>query len=48
VTSCKPFDVVVAALAAAVGHPDMGEFFKATKGARAFAARESTVYRGLA
>jgi hypothetical protein len=33
VTSSKPFEVVVAALKAAVGHPDMVEFAKATKSA---------------
>ncbi len=47
VTSSKPFEAVVAALRAAVGHPDMGEFFKATKGARTFAELESTVHKGL-
>lgn len=45
--SSKPFEVVVAALKAAVGHPDMGEFFKATNGARSFAELESAVHRGL-
>ncbi len=33
VTSSKPFEVVVAALKAAVGHLDMVEFVKATHGA---------------
>ena len=47
VTSPKPFDVVVAALQAAVGHPDMVEFVKATKGARTFSDLESVVHRGL-
>ena len=47
VTSSKPFEVVVAALEAAVGHPDMVEFLKATKGARTFAELESVVHRGL-
>jgi uncharacterized protein (DUF302 family) len=47
VTSSKPFGMVVAALKAAVGHPDMGEFFKATNGARTFAEMENVVYRGL-
>jgi uncharacterized protein (DUF302 family) len=47
VTSSKPFDVVVAALEAAVEHPDMVEFFKATTGARAFADLESVVDRVL-
>ena len=47
VTSSKPFEVVVAALEAAVGHPDMVEFVKATQGARTFAELESAVHRGL-
>jgi hypothetical protein len=34
VTSSKPFEVVVASLEEAIGHPDMLEFFKATNGAR--------------
>ena len=44
VTSSKPFEAVVAALKAAVGHPDMHEFVKAAKGARTFAELESTVH----
>jgi uncharacterized protein (DUF302 family) len=47
VTSSKPFEVVVAALKAAVGHPDMVEFEKATHSARTFAELESVVQRGL-
>jgi len=47
VISSKPFEVVVAAIGAAVGHPDMGEFSKATKGARTFAELESAVHKGL-
>jgi uncharacterized protein (DUF302 family) len=47
VTSTKPFEVVVAALKAAVGYPDMGEFFKTTNGARTFAELESVVHKGL-
>jgi hypothetical protein len=31
-TSSKPFEKVVAALEAAVGHPDMSEFVKAIAG----------------
>lgn len=46
-TSSKPFEVVVAALKASVGHPDMGEFVKATNGARSFAEMESAVHRDL-
>ena len=47
VISSKPFDAVVAALKAAVGHPDMVEFMKATKGASTFAELERAVHRGL-
>lgn len=47
VTSSKPFDGVVAALKAVVGHPDMGEFVKATKGAQTFDELERAVHRGL-
>jgi uncharacterized protein (DUF302 family) len=47
VTSSKPFETVVAALKAAVGHPDMVEFAKTTKSARTFADLESAVQRGL-
>ena len=36
VTSSKPFEVVVAALKAAVGQSDMVEFVKETRGARTF------------
>ena len=32
VTSSKPFDVVVASLEAAIGHPDMVEFFEGNQG----------------
>ena len=39
VTSSKPFEVVVAALKAAVGQPDMVEFVKETRGARTFSER---------
>jgi hypothetical protein len=47
VTTSKPFAAVVAALNAAIGHPDMAQFFKTTEGAPTFAALESTVARGL-
>jgi uncharacterized protein (DUF302 family) len=47
ITSSKPFEVVVAELEAAVGHPDMGELVKATASARTFAELESAVQRGL-
>lgn len=45
--SSKPFEAVVAALKSAVGHPDMGEFFKATSGALSFAELESAVHKSL-
>jgi len=45
--SSKPFEAVVAALNAAVGHPGMDEFLKATKNSRTFAELESEVHRGL-
>jgi uncharacterized protein (DUF302 family) len=47
VISSQPFEVVVAALKAAVGRPNMVEFVKATKGARTFAELESAVHRGV-
>ncbi|MFZ0927541.1 MAG: DUF302 domain-containing protein [Syntrophobacteraceae bacterium] len=47
VTSSKPFEAVVAALEAAVGHPDMVEFAKATKDSQTFDELESAVRRGL-
>jgi uncharacterized protein (DUF302 family) len=47
VTSSKPFEAVVAAIEAAVGHPDMGEFMKATKGARTLDELESAINKGL-
>ena len=47
VTSPKPFEVVVAALEAAVGHPDMVEFTKATQSARTFDELERVVQRDL-
>ncbi len=45
--SSKPFEAVLVALKAAVGHPDMAEFAKAVKGARTFAELEDSVRRGL-
>jgi uncharacterized protein (DUF302 family) len=47
VTSSKPFDVVVASLEAAIGHPDVVEFFEATRGARTLAELQSVVDKGL-
>jgi uncharacterized protein (DUF302 family) len=47
VTSCKPFESVVAAVKAAVGHLDMGEFAKAAKEAQSFAELEKIVRREI-
>ena len=47
VISSKPFEAVLAALKAAVGHPDMAEFAKAVKGEQTFAELEDSVRRGL-
>jgi hypothetical protein len=47
VTSSKPFEAVVAALKAAVGHPDIAQFRKATKEAQTFTELENTVHKGL-
>lgn len=47
VTSVKPFEEVVAVLKAAVGHPEMAEFGKATRSARTFAELERAVQSGL-
>jgi uncharacterized protein (DUF302 family) len=47
VTSSKPIDMVVAALKAAVGQPDMAEFGRATKGAQTFAELKRAVQKGL-
>jgi len=46
-TSSKPFEIVVAALKAAVGQPDMGEYFQMVNSARTFAELESGVQKGL-
>ena len=46
-TSSKPFDQVVGALDAAIGHPDMAEFVRSTHEARSFAELKSLVERGL-
>jgi uncharacterized protein (DUF302 family) len=43
----KPFDQVVAAVNAGIGHPDMTEFFRATHEARSFAELKSAVEKGL-
>ena len=46
-TSSKPFDLVVTALNAGIGHPDMAEFTRATHEARSFAELKSAVEKGL-
>jgi len=46
-TSYKPFDQVVAAVNAGLGHPDMAEFFRSTREARSFAELKSAVEKGL-
>src|ERR1700738_2248543 len=46
-TSSKPFDQVVAALNAAIGHPDMAEFGRFTHQARSLSAVKSAVEKGL-
>ena len=47
VTSSKLFDQVVAAINAAIGHPDMAEFGRLTHEARSFAEMKSAVEKGL-
>ena len=47
VISSKPFEVVVAALKAAVGQPDISELFRAFGRARTFAELEREVQKGL-
>ena len=46
-TSSKPFDQIVAAVNAGIGHPDMAEFFRSTREARSFAKLKSAVEKGL-
>jgi len=46
-TSSRPFDKILAAIKAAVGHPDMVECAKTTAAARTFPQFESTVREGL-
>jgi uncharacterized protein (DUF302 family) len=46
-TSSKQFDRVVAALNAAIGHPDMAEFGRSTHEAQSFAELKSAVEKGL-
>lgn len=47
ITSSKPFDQIVAALNAAIGHPDMAEFWRSTHRTQSVAELESTVQRAL-
>src|SRR5580692_5867194 len=47
VTSSKPFDQVVAAVDAAIGHPDMAEFARSSREAHSFAELKSAVEKGL-
>lgn len=47
VESSKPFDLIITTLEAAVGHPDMTEFFRDTNSARSFEELEGVVRRGL-
>jgi uncharacterized protein (DUF302 family) len=46
-TSSKPFDRVLTAVNAAIGHPDMTEFARSTHEARSFAELKSAVEKGL-
>ena len=47
VTSSKPFDMVVAAIKASVGHPNMAEFAQATQRATTAAELEAAIRPGL-
>ena len=47
VISSKPFEVIVAALETAVGHPDMVEFAEATQCALTFAELKNVIHRSL-
>ena len=47
VISSKPFEVIVAALEAAVGHPDMVEFAEAIQCALTFAELKNAIHRSL-
>ena len=46
-TSSKPFESIVAALKAAVGQPDMVEFFRTTRATNSFSDLERIVQSGL-
>ena len=45
--SSKPFDQVLTAVNAGIGHPDMAEFGRSTHEARSFAELKSAVEKGL-
>ena len=45
--SSKPFDQVLAAVNAGIGHPDMADFGRSTHEARSFAELKSAVEKGL-
>jgi uncharacterized protein (DUF302 family) len=47
VISSKPFEEILASLEAAIGHPDMIQFMKATHASQTFAEFESTVHKHL-
>jgi uncharacterized protein (DUF302 family) len=47
VTSSKPFEAVVAAIKASIGHPNMAEFWQATQQATSAAELEAAVQPGL-
>jgi hypothetical protein len=46
-TTSRPFDEVLAAVKAAIGHPDMREFSESTHRARSLAEMESTIGKAL-
>ena len=46
-TSSRPFDEILGAIKAGVGHPDTVEFAKTTAAARTFPQFESPVREGL-
>jgi hypothetical protein len=43
VTSSRPFDAVVVAIKASIGHPNMAEFWQATQGATTAAELEAAI-----
>ena len=47
VTSTKPFDGVVAAIKASIGHPDMAEFWQSTQRAASAAEVEAAIQPAL-